>query len=83
MSTIEDLRTRMAVNDTKIADLEKDIKAYDEKIKAGEPLTPEQKTLHVEWRARLSELTQSNDKLSHEIAELSKPSGKNLLFYSW
>jgi len=75
MSTvIEDLKKDKAANDQEITELKKDIKLFDDKIKAGEQLTPVQEKAYDGWRARLSELTQSNDKLNHEISELSKSS---------
>jgi len=43
-------------------------------IERGEDLKPAQEKQLADWRARLSDLTQSNDKLNHEITELSKPS---------
>ena len=71
MSTpTEKLEADKKVNDTKIKELKGKILKYDDIIEKGGQLSPDQKEQLDAWRARLSELTQSNDKLNHEMTAI-------------
>ena len=77
MSIIEDLKKDKTANDVEITELKKDIKKLEKK----DARTPREEDNLRAWRSRLSELTQSNDKINHELGSIEAAKSQAGIFF--